>query len=433
MPTNFNSSHSILKRQRTAHLALVVLAAQLFASPSTSGAAATVAARAPAIKIGMSAAFTGPSAGLGTEYYRGARAYFDEVNAQGGIGGRRLDLVALDDAYQPDRAVANTVELVKREQVFALFNYVGTPTLTAALPVLTTYEDQGISLVGNLTGAQIQRTLPYSSSVFNVRPSYRQEMEVQIKQLWAAGVRKFGVFYQIDAYGRSGTDAVERALAKRGTTITAEATYRRGATAETDMTAAMQHLQDAGVEVVLCTGVYGGVAAFVRTARDAGWNVPVTNVSFVSADNLLSLLQAAGRKSGRDYTRNLFNTQVVPSYTDTRFPAVQQYRQLMDKWKPTLPTLLRFPTYQPARYSFVGLEGFLNAKVIVQGLQSSRPSLNRTSFRSALERLRKLDLGVGEALSFGPGQHQGLNRVYLTSVQGGRWVTVDRWQVRPGQ
>lgn len=386
------------------------------------------AASTPALKIGMSAAFTGASAGLGTEYYRGAKAYFDQVNASGGVHGRQLTLVALDDGYQPDRAAANTARLIERERVFTLFNYVGTPTLTAALPILKTFEGQGLSLVGTLTGAQIQRTLPYAPQVFNVRPSYVQEMEAQVEQLWRAGVRRFGVFYQLDAYGRSGTEAVVRALAKRGAKITAEATYRRGATADADMGAAVRHLREADVEVVLGTGAYQGMAAFVRTARDADWAVPITNVSFVSADNLLTLLQEAGRKSGRDYTRGLLNTQVVPSYADTRYPLVREYRRLMDKWNPSVPAALRDPQYRPVTYTFVGLEGFLNAKVLVEGLRAAGPNPTRARFRSGLERLR-LDVGLDERLSFSRDRHQGLGRVFLTAVQGGRWVTVPKWTV----
>lgn len=396
------------------------------------GQAAPASAPGP-VKIGMSAAFTGSSAGLGVEYYRGAKAYFDEVNARGGVGGRRLELVALDDGYQPDRTVANTVRLIGQEKVFALFNYVGTPTLTAALPVLKSFEGQKLSLVGNLTGAQIQRNLPYSGNVFNIRASYAQEMEAQVEQLWAAGFRKFGMFYQLDAYGRSGEEGVARALARHGARITTEATYRRGVTADADMGPAMTHLREAGVEVVLSATTYEAGSAFIRAARDAGWNVPITNLSGVSADNLLGLLQEAGRKTGRDYTRGLLNTQVVPSYNDARFPAVGEYRRLIDKWKPTLPAGVQNPTYRPVAYSFLGLEGFLNAKVIVEGLRQSGPTLTRPAFRSALERMKGLDLGIGEPLTFSPTRHQGLNRVYLTAVQGGRWVTVNRWQPRPGQ
>lgn len=405
------------------------LCAALTLLGSATAQAQTNGVTAESIKIGMSAALSGPSAGLGTEYYRGAKAYLDEINAQGGVNGRRVDLVVLDDAYQPDRAVQNTIKLVEQDKVFALFNYVGTPTLTAALPIVKSFDGQALVMLGNLTGAQIQRSAPYSSSVFNVRASYRQEIEAQVDRLWRVGLRKVGIFYQLDAYGRSGTDATRRALAQRGGQIAAEATYRRGATFDADMSAAVKHLRDAGVDVVICTGAYQGVGAFVRTARDAGWNVPVTNVSFVGADNLLKLLRdaSAKNKNGAAYTRWLLNSQVVPSYADTSLPSVQQYRQLMDKWKPDLPQALRDANYTPTPYNFVGLEGFLNSKVLVQGLRAAGANLDRARFARALESLHGFDLGIGAGLSFSAEDHQGLSQVYFTTVENGRWVPLKDW------
>src|SRR5258708_21398170 len=185
------------------------------------------------VKIGMSAAFRGPAAGLGTELWRGATAYFSEINARGGVNGRSIVVSALDDGYQPDPCLRNTIQLVEQDQVFFLSNYVGTPTLTRALPVIKRYGD--VLLVGNFTGAQPQREAPYVDYVFNIRASYRQEMAALVERFWALGARKFGLFYQIDAYGRSGTDGVERALAQRGTRMVSEATYVRGAKFDEDM------------------------------------------------------------------------------------------------------------------------------------------------------------------------------------------------------
>src|SRR5205085_6459042 len=147
-----------------------------------------------------------------------------------------------------------TVQLVATEGVFFLSSYVGTPTLTRALPVIKRYADQQLVLVGNFTGAQPQREAPYVDYVFNVRASYRQEMLALVERFWQQGARKFGVFYQIDAYGRSGTDGVVRGLAHHGARIVAEATYHRGARFEEDMRIAVGALRDAGVDVVLCTG-----------------------------------------------------------------------------------------------------------------------------------------------------------------------------------
>lgn len=393
----------------------------------TDSAAAAQAPAANEIRIGMSAAFRGSAAGLGAELYRGAQAYYSEVNARGGVFGRPISVVALDDSYNPEPCIRNTIQLLEREKVFFLSNYVGTPTLTRALPVIKQYADQHVVLVGNFTGAQPQREAPYVDQVFNVRASYRQEMQALVERFWQAGARRFGVYYQVDAYGRSGTDGVARALAARNARIVAEATYVRNATFDEDMGLAVGALREAGCDVVLCTGAYQGCAAFVRSARDAGFAVPISNVSFVGSDAMLALLVKHGRAKGRDYTRGLINSQVVPSYDDTTLPGVVEYRALMDKHNPAVPDAIRDPHYAPQKYSFISLEGYVNARVITEALKRAGANAGRPTFRQALESLRGLDLGIGAPLTFAPERHQGLDSVYFTRVDGERWVPIVDW------
>jgi ABC-type branched-subunit amino acid transport system substrate-binding protein len=379
------------------------------------------------VRIGMSAAFRGTAAGLGAEFYRGAQAYYNDVNGKGGVHGRAITVVALDDGYEPIPCVKNTIRLLEKEPVFLLSNYVGTPTLTRALPVIKRYAHTDVVLVGNFTGAQPQREAPYAEHVFNIRASYRQEMMALVDRFWQLGARKFGVYYQIDAYGRSGTDGVARGLAQRGVRIVGEATYPRGAKFTDDMTPAVSALRRAGADVILCTGAYQGCGAFVRSARDAGWTVPISNLSFVGSDAMLALLVKHGKETGRDYTRALVNSQVVPSYDDLSLPAVAEYRLLMDRHNPPVPEALRDPSYAVQRYSFISLEGFVNAKVIVEALQRTGPQPTRAAFRQALESLRGFDLGIGAALTFGPERHQGLDSVYFTRVERERWIPIADW------
>ena len=379
------------------------------------------------IRIGMSAAFKGTAGGLGTELYRGAQAYYDEVNVRGGLYGRTLTVVGLDDKYEPLPCVKNTIQLLEKDSVFFLSNYVGTPTLTRALPVIKRYADQQVVLVGNFTGAQPQREAPYVEHVFNIRASYRQEMAALVERFWALGARNFGVYSQADAYGRSGTDGVSRALAQRGAKIVAETTYQRGARFEDDVSPAANALRQAGVDVVLCTGAYQGCGAFVRTARDLGWGVPISNVSFVGSDAMLRLLVQHGKSTGHDYTRALVNSQVVPSYDDVSLPGVVEYRSLMDKFNPTVPAALKEDKYSPQHFSFISLEGYINAKVVVEALRRAGPNPTRFGFRQALESFKNFDLGIGAPLSFGPERHQGLDNVYFTRVEGERWVPIADW------
>jgi branched-chain amino acid transport system substrate-binding protein len=379
------------------------------------------------VRIGMSAAFKGTAAGLGTEFYRGAQAYYDEVNARGGLFGRTLAVIGLDDNYEPLPCVKNTIQLLEKDSVFFLSNYVGTPTLTRALPVIKRYADHQVVLVGNFTGAQPQREAPYVEHVFNVRASYRQEMAALVDRFWQLGARNLGVYSQADAYGRSGTDGVARALAVRGGRMVAETTYQRGMKFDEDVTPAVSALKRAGVDAVLCTGAYQGCGAFVRTARDLGWTVPISNVSFVGSDAMLRLLVQHGKATGRDYTRALVNSQVVPSYDDVALPGVVEYRALMERHNPTLPPALRDDKYVPQRHSFISLEGYVNARVVVEALRRAGPNPTRSGFRQALESLKNFDLGIGAALTFGPERHQGLDSVYFTRVDGERWVPITDW------
>ena len=153
------------------------------------------------IVLGVSAAFSGPSRALGTELYRGSMAYFSHLNENGGVNGRRLSLRLLDDGYQPDPCVANTIELMRDDSVFLLFNYVGTPTVTRALPVLKKFRDQQVYLFFPFTGAEPQREPPYGEFAFNLRASYRQETAGLVDNFLAIGRRRVAVFYQNDAYG----------------------------------------------------------------------------------------------------------------------------------------------------------------------------------------------------------------------------------------
>ena len=180
------------------------------------------------IVLGTSAAFTGPSRGLGIELYRGATAYFDYVNENGGIHGRMVRLKLYDDGYQPVPAVTNTMKLMLEDKVYALFGYVGTPTVTRVLPMLKKFQDEDFLLFFPFTGAQPQRELPYGDFAFNLRASYRQETAGLVDNFIKTGRDRIAVFYQADAYGRSGWAGVRSALKKYDLSMVGEATYRRG-------------------------------------------------------------------------------------------------------------------------------------------------------------------------------------------------------------
>jgi ABC-type branched-subunit amino acid transport system substrate-binding protein len=385
-------------------------------------------AHADDIVIGMSAAFSGPSASLGIELYRGSMAYIAHVNSIGGVNGRKLVIKAYDDQYDPVSAVENTITLIEKDHVFLLFDYVGTPTVTRVLPLLKRYSDQSVSLFFPYTGAQPQREHPYDAFVFNLRASYRQETEGLVDHLVQLGRKRIAVLYQADAYGRSGWDGVRRALKKYALEMVGEATYRRGVTYAQSFREQVDILRQANPDAVIVIGAYAASAAFIRDARDANWDLPIANLSFVGSVPMLQLLRASSQAQGKDYTTNLLNAQVVPSYDDTTFSAVQQYRELMDRYDPRPPADLVGEAYQPLHYNFVSFEGFLNAKLLVEILRRMGTSADKAAVKATVEKMGGYDIGIGTVVSFGPDKHQGLDTVYYTTVQGDHFVPISDWQ-----
>src|SRR5262245_48196861 len=314
--------------------------------------------------VGMSAPCKGASRSLGIELYRGSMAYLSEVNRAGGVHGRTVALKAYDDGYQPDQAIQNTLKLMQEDQVFLLFDYVGTPTVTRVLPLLKKYDNLHFLLFFPFTGAQPQREPPYDKLAFNLRASYQQETEGLVNHFLAIGRPRIAVFYQADAYGRSGWVGVREALAKQNEKIVGEATYARGTKYTESLDRQVAILQEGKPDAIISVGAYAACAAFIRDARKAGLTVPIANVSFVGSQSMLRLLSDTGKEDGKDYTGGLVNSQVVPSYENLNMPAVREYRELMDKYNPIPPADLIEADYQPFQYSFVSLEGFLNAKTL---------------------------------------------------------------------
>ena len=381
------------------------------------------------IVLGVSAAFSGPSRGLGIELYRGANAYFEHINRAGGIRGRKVVLKTYDDGYQPDLAVKNTMTLVLEDQVFALFGYVGTPTVTRILPLLKKFQKRKSYLFFPFTGAQPQREPPYGDFAFNLRASYRQETAGLVDNFVSIGKRHIAVFYQADAYGRSGWAGVRRAMSRHGGRIVGEATYRRGAKFSGSMRPQVEILKKSNPSAVICIGSYAACAAFLRDAVDISLQVPIANLSFVGSENLLKLI-TEGYEDSQRYTELLVNSQVVPSYEDISIPAVKEYRELMDRYDPQLPQNMLKEDYTPFSYSFGSLEGFLNAKLIVEILRRLGIEPDRNKLEEAVFTIKNFDIGIDERVSYGPTRRQGLQQVYYSVVESGRFVTLKSWKDR---
>ena len=375
--------------------------------------------------IGMSAAFEGPSRGVGIELWRGSATYFEHVNRSGGLFGRKIRIVAYNDNYDPTQALKNTSTFVEKDNVFLLYGYMGTPTVTRVLPLLKIFQEKSVYLFFPFTGAQPLRSPPYGAYVFHLRASYQQETAGLVANLLSIGKTRIGVFYQNDAYGRSGWEGVRKALALRKLKIAADAAYLRGSPLDTNFSSQVSIFQAAKVDAIISVGAYAACAAFIRDARERGLHVPIANLSFVGSENMLDLLLAEGKRVGKDLTANLINSQVVPSYEDTSMPGVVEYRRLLDQYDPK-PSFAKMDGMS-IRYSFASFEGFLNAKLLVEILRRVGPTMERARLVPAAGSISNFDLGIRARASFRPAAHQALDQVYYTTVEKGEFLTIRSW------
>lgn len=378
-------------RRRELLRALVALVGLVF---GVAAIAQTPGVTASSIRIGQSAALSGAAAELGTEMRQGIEAYFATVNAAGGVNGRSLELVSLDDGYEPDRAAQNTRTLIEDEQVFALLGYVGTPTSEASLPIFT---EARVPFVGAFTGAELLRD-PFNRYIFNVRASYYQETGRIVDHLVAAGTTRIAVFHQNDSYGRAGLEGVRRAMERHGLEIHAVATVERNST---DVAEATRILTAAEPVAIIQISAYASCAALIKAMQDLRVPPQFFNVSFVGSRPLAQALGDAGR--------GVIVSQVVPFPFSGVSPLVRAYREAMERQGTT-------------NLSFTSMEGFLAAMVTVEGLRRSGEDLTREGFVRAMETIRGHDFG-GFVVTFTDSNHNGSDFVDLTMIsRDGRFI-----------
>ncbi|MEO8101312.1 MAG: ABC transporter substrate-binding protein [Betaproteobacteria bacterium] len=340
---------------------------------------------ADTILIGQSAALSGPAEELGKEMKSGADAYFDVVNRSGGINGRKIKLISMDDGYEPDKAAANTRKLIAENKVLALFGYVGTPTSNAALPIFTAAK---VPFIGAFTGAQSLRE-PFNRYIFNIRASYFNETEEIVGHLVQQGIKKIAVFYQNDAYGKAGLAGVERAMKKRMLEIAATATVERNTNY---VTAAVGALAKSRTDAIIMISAYKSCAAFIKAMKRAGGLQQFWNVSFVGSKALSNELADDGR--------GVQISQVVPFPWADVNPIVREYQKRIGGAE---------------KYSFTSLEGYIAAKVLVEGLKRAGKNPTRESLVDGLASMGKIDVG-GFNVTYTPTNHNGSSFVDLTII-----------------
>jgi ABC-type branched-subunit amino acid transport system substrate-binding protein len=352
---------------------------------ASAGLAFPAIAQQRKIVLGQSAPFSGPASALGTQLKEGAELVFNQVNARGGVNGRTIELRSVDDGYEPQRCAENTRKLLA-DEVFSLFGYVGTPTSLAALPLAAAARTP---FFAPFSGAEALR-VPFNRYAFHVRASYFDETAEIVKQLTAVGIKRIAVFYQNDSYGQTGLDGVNHALKSHGLKAVSLGTVERNTVA---VETAVKEILAGTPEAIVQVSAYKSCAAFVRAARKAGFTGGFYNLSFVGT-------QALANELGAD-ARGVVISQVMPLPFSATSPLAGEYlaagKSLGAKFEP----------------NYGGIEGYVAARVFVEGLKRAGANPTPDSMVGALESLNNLNLG-GHFIDFGPNKHTGSRYVDLT-------------------
>lgn len=336
------------------------------------------------IVLGSSSALTGPTSQLGLRLNQGAKLYFDEVNAHGGIHGRLVKLVALDDGYEPIPSIKNTIELSKHKELFALFNYVGTPTSYA---VLNQVEHLDIPYITPFTGAEFLRN-PVNKNVFNLRASYYQEAKAQIDYLIKnIKAERIGLLIQADEFGKSVEAGYLKALKGYDKEPVIVTRFRRN-TGDVDV--ALDALIKHEVDAVAFVGTYKPFSTLINKGHEQGFAPFYSTVSFISSHDLFSRLQ---------YGSRVLVTQVFPEPSLCKLEVCQDFMQVAKKGN--------LIDIDPIIF-----EGYLNAMLFTHVAQQCNNKLTRDCFR---EKIETVDQNFGGLkVSFSKDDHQGLDAVYFS-------------------
>ena len=358
------------------------------------------------IIFGQVAALTGPAQDLGQGMRQGILAAFGEANRSGGVNGRILELKSRDDGYEPEKTVEATKASLEEDKVFALIGAVGTPTSKAGQPIATGAK---VPFIGPFTGAEFLRN-PYNRYVVNLRSSYFEETEAWIDHLTKdLGISRIAILYQDDAFGLTGLEGVQKAMAKRNISLVASGSFRRNTVA---IKSALLDIMKAQPEAVVTVAPYKPVAQFVRVAHQVQLNALFVAISFVGSDSLAKELGSAGT--------GVIVSQVVPSPWDASLPVIAAYQRAIGETDPN------------AKPGFVSLEGYLVGRLAVEALKRIKGEMTREALLDAINEA-PFNIG-GVTLAYGPAKNQGSNQVYFTILQAdGTFKPVTRLAKMAGQ
>jgi ABC-type branched-subunit amino acid transport system substrate-binding protein len=357
---------------------------QLLCVLALSSLAASAAAQ---ILIGQTAGFTGAVAAGVKETTDGAKMYFDAVNARGGVNGQSIELVSMDDKFDPKLAAENAKKLITEKNVVALFLVRGTPHTQAIAPLLAEYR---VPLVAPSTGAMVLHK-PVNPYIFNVRATYQREAERAIRHLSLIGIERIAVLHVDDSFG---VDAVVGAAAGFTAVGKQPATVEKFDRAKPDFSAIVPKLVKMNTQAVLFIASGAVVAEGTKALRDAGSPAQIVTLSNNSSSGFITLMG--------DNARGVIVTQVFPYERSIASPLVKEATELA-KAK-------GFDAVSPAM-----MEGFAGAKVLVEGLRRGGGTPTRDKLLAALNNLHKYDIG-GMEVSFSTSDHTGLDFADLSII-----------------
>ncbi len=366
---------------------LAATAASLLAWP----AAAAPGVTEEAITFGQSVCLSGPNQRLGIDYRSGLLVAFEERNAAGGVQGRRLELIALDDGYEPENAAANAERFVAEDDVLAVIGGVGTPTAARIAPVLRT---AGIPFVGHVTGADFLHDAARFPNVVNLRASYFDEVQVLVEHLVGErGFKRLGIIYQDDAFGRSVMRSYLTALAEHDIPLLAKTTYSRNTHA---VHASLFSLAKADLEAILLVGPYAANAEITNLANSLGHDYTLANLSFSLSYELRRRVEAPSDR--------IFVTEVVPSPNNPDSALAASYRRAVKAYAEPQTAL-----------NEVSLEGYLLGRYIASALERVDGDVTRSAFMAQAMPAEPVKIDDWE-VAFAPESNTGSTYVRLTHL-----------------
>ena len=339
------------------------------------------------IRIGQPSGFTGAVAAGVKENTEGARLYLDAVNAKGGINGQKVELVSVDDQFDPKKTVAVATELLDKQRVVALFLNRGTPHAEALLPLLA---ERKVPLVAPSTGAMVLHQ-PVNPWVFNVRAPYQREASRAVEHLASLGISRMVVLQTDDSFGADAALGANAGFDKVGQKPLWLEKFPRD---KPDFTALAQKVKHSDAQAVLFLGSAGSVAAGTRALREAGSKAQVVTLSNNASEGFIKLLG--------EHARGVIVTQVFPH---ERSVAYALTKDAMD-----LARAKGLPGVSPAM-----MEGFAAAKVLAEGLRRAGPNPTGPKLRDALEGMKSFDLG-GLNMGYSLTDHSGMDFTDLAII-----------------